>query len=396
VSIVADVDGDGKQEVLSGRRALRSDGTVLWDNGLSDGYPAIADLDGDGKPELVIISNDTVRVLDATTGALLASLNMPGEGAGGPPTVAQFDGKGGPDFAAANGTSYSVYSYDSAAKKIEVLWSKPTQDGSSNRTGSTVFDFEGDGQAEVIYNDECYLRVYAGPTGEELLKINNSSATIHEYPVVADLDGDNNTEIVVVANDLNHQGSLCPYPPAQARHGVFVYGDKQDRWVRTRRLWNQHSYHVTNINNDGSIPAPEAASWGPKGFNNYRQSTQGKGSYNAVDLVVSLAALVDQCPVTLSLQATVKNNGSLGVPAGVVVSFYEGTPPNGDLLGTATTTKALLPGGSEALTLAIPGKLDLVSYFAVVDADASKLGQVEECIEDNNTSVVNGELCGKP
>jgi hypothetical protein len=282
-------------------------------------------------------------------------------------------------------------------KTISVLWSKTTQDGSSNRTGSTVFDFEGDGKAEVVYNDECYMRVYAGADGAVLLQIANSSATIHEYPVVADVDGDNNTEIIVGANDLTHKNSnICPYPAAQSRHGVFVYGDKNDSWVRTRRLWNQHAYHVTNINNDGTIPAPEVASWGPKGFNNYRQSTQGKASYNAVDMQVSLAALVDQCPATIGLQATIKNGGSLGVPAGVVVSFYEGTPPNGVLLGSKATTQPLLPGGSESVILEAPGKFGDASYYVVVDADGSGIGSVNECIEDNNSAVVAGDLCGKP
>lgn len=392
VSIVADVDGDGKQELITGKAAYRYDGTVLWNNGEVDGYPAIADLDGDGSPELVVVSNGNVRVQNAVTGVVLATLKMPGNGAGGPPTIAQFDGVGGQDFASANGSAYSVYTYDAATKKISVLWSKPTQDLSSNRTGSTVFDFEGDGKAEVIYNDECYLRVYSGTTGDVLLQQENSSATIHEYPVVADVDGDNNTEIIVAAN----KSGGCPYNASKARQGIFVYGDKSNRWVRTRRLWNQHSYHVTNINNDGSIPKNEPLSWGPKGFNNYRQSTQGKASYNAADLQVSLAALVDQCPSTVVLQATIKNGGSLGVPAGVLVSFYEGTPPNGTSLGLASTSFPLLPGASEVVTLPIQGKYGESSYYVVVDADVSGIGSINECIENNNTAIVHGELCGKP
>jgi hypothetical protein len=166
--------------------------------------------------------------------------------------------------------------------------------------------------------------------------------------------------------------------------------------VRTRRLWNQHSYHVTNINNDGTIPQQEPDSWGPKGFNNYRQSTQGKASYNAADLLVSLTALVNQCPTTLSLVATVKNGGSLGVPAGVVVSFYEGTSPGGTFLGTATTTKALLPGASEALTITTPGLTEAASYYVVVDADQGGESKFNECIETNNTGAVLDVVCGKP
>ena len=396
VSIVADIDGDKKPDIITGRYAWDRTGKQIWDNGLSDGYAAIADFDLDKKPELVVVSGGTVRIHDAKSGALLAQLPMPGTGAGGPPTIAQFDGKGSVDFASANGSSYSVYSYDAKTKTIQVLWSKDTQDKSSNRTGSTVFDFEGDGKAEVVYNDECYMRVYDGTTGSVLLEVKNSSATIHEYPVVADVDGDNNTEIVVAGNDLNHQGGgVCPYPVADTRHGVFVYGDAKDRWVRTRRLWNQHSYHVTNINNDGSVPEVEADSWGANGFNNYRQSTQGKASYNAVDLQVSLSASISSCPGTLSLVATVKDDGSLGVASGVVVSFYKGTAPTGTYLGSRSTTKALLPGASETLQLDVPNPDTEADYYVVVDADQGGESKINECIETNNTGAVLDVICTK-
>ena len=44
-------------------------------------------------------------------------------------------------------------------------------------TGSPVFDFEGDGKAEVVYNDECHLYILSGEDGSELLKMANSSRT---------------------------------------------------------------------------------------------------------------------------------------------------------------------------------------------------------------------------
>jgi len=36
---------------------------------------------------------------------------------------------------------------------------------SSNVTGSSVFDFDANGAAEVVYADECFLRMYDGSTG---------------------------------------------------------------------------------------------------------------------------------------------------------------------------------------------------------------------------------------
>jgi hypothetical protein len=83
-----------------------------------------------------------------------------------------------------------------------VLWQKATQDASSQSTGSSVYDFEGDGAADVVYNDEVRLRVYAGHNGTEKLNIlGHGSGTMFEYPLVVDVDNDGQAEIVVVNNN---------------------------------------------------------------------------------------------------------------------------------------------------------------------------------------------------
>jgi hypothetical protein len=390
VSIVADLDGDGSQEIVSGRRAYHADGELYWDNAGIDGYPAIANLDNDPNdiPEIVIIANGTVRVQSPTTGAVLASIAMPGAGQGGPPTIADFDADGIPEIAAANGTAYSVFEYvSSPAPALTVKWQSTTQDGSSNRTGSSVFDFQGDGSAEVVYNDECYFRVYSGEDGSVLFEEENSSATIHEFPVVVDIDADNNTEVIIAANDANHLGGApaCPYGVPGARHGVFVYGDAEDKWVRTRRLWNQHAYHITHVDGAGGVTSPEPPSWiNPPGLNNYRQSSQGPGSFNAPDLQVSLSASLAGCAETIGLVARVSNEGSLGVAAGVIVRFYEGTDASGTFLGEATTSMSLLPGQYENVSLDVPGTATPKSFFVTVDQDDMGNSALNECLEDNN------------
>jgi hypothetical protein len=44
-------------------------------------------------------------------------------------------------------------------------------------------------------------------------------------------------------------------------HTIAVYQDAQRRWWPTRRIWNQHAYHVTNVREDGTIPAHMKPSW---------------------------------------------------------------------------------------------------------------------------------------
>ncbi|MBX3234406.1 MAG: VCBS repeat-containing protein [Labilithrix sp.] len=426
VSIIADVDGNAastEQFVVTGNRAMRKNGTMLWDiseekspllaalgvpndGQIPDGYTAIADLDKDGKPELVVIGQGILRVQEASAlppdkPKVLAAIRLPGSGRGGPPTVADFDKDGIPEIASANGTKYNVFEYDPAKpedKRLSVKWSKDTQDGSSNVTGSSVFDFEGDGSAEVIYNDECYSRVYRGDNGDELYKIVNSSATIHEMPVLVDVDGDNNTELLVVANDYHHSigTTKCEGYDAAAgevpRHGIFAYGDANDRWVRTRKVWNQHAYHITNVTADGKIPQVEPRSFTVAENNDYRVSSQGKGVYNAPDLLVDLEISLFSCPTAIDLRARVKNQGALGVPAGVKVKFYLGADATGTLLGEKLTTKPLLPGESEVLTLSYATTGATAAFFVVVEGTAAT-GVIDECLTDNNTGKSGGIRC---
>jgi hypothetical protein len=169
-----------------------------------------------------------------------------------------------------------------------VKWAVVTQDGSSNRTGSSVFDFDGDGAAEVVYSDEVRLWVYQGIDGAVLYETPLSSCTWHEYPLVADVDADGHAEIVAVANNN------CGYGP---QRGVYVFGDPAGGWVPTRRIWNEHTYHITNVAADGSIPAVELNNWDQPGLNNFRLNEFGRfGPW-----VWTIDKTADQAALTLAL-----------------------------------------------------------------------------------------------
>ncbi len=399
ISAIADIDGDGMPEVVAGRNAYEHDGTPKWTTVDADGYPAIANFDADAQPEIVIVTGGTVRYVDGLDGSLeWGPVTIPGGGIGGPPTIADFDGDGLPEIGVAGAMSYSVYDPDGPS---DVLWSMATQDQSSNATGSSVFDFEGDGAAEVVYADECYMRVYRGTDGTVLVEIPSSSATIHEYPLVADVDADGNSEILIVAN------ARAAGIPAQCtagnaswngdRKGLFVYGDSNDRWVRTRRIWNQHAYHVTNVDSVGRVPATEGDNWALPNLNNYRQNVQGEGVFNAPDLAVDLEISLSGCPI-FELRARVKNQGALGAPSGIDVSFYRGSSAMGTLLATMQTTRSLLPGESEVVSTTFnpaAGSPPFEFYVAVDGASATQ-GIVEECLEDNNEASSTGVDCSIP
>ncbi len=404
ISAAADLDGDGLLEVVAGRRAYEHDGTPKWTARrlggppVPDGYPAIAQFDDDVQPEIVLVASGRVYLLDGLSGEVQWQEAIPGGGRGGPPTVADFDGDGLPEIGVAGARSYSVY--DPTGDE-DVLWSRETVDASSNATGSSVFDFEGDGAAEVVYADECHLWVYRGSDGETLLQVPNSSATIHEYPLVVDVDADGNSEILLVANDraptIETQCTSAYAGWDGNRRGLFVYGDARDQWVRTRRIWNQHAYHVTNVEPDGTVASPEPDNWTLPGLNNYRQNVQGEGVFNAPDLVLlGLSAELDGCPERLRLVARVGNEGSLGVPAGVAVAFYEGSEAMpGALLGVARTRGPLLPGASEEVSVEVdvPAGEPPYAFFARVDDDGTGSGSVAECDEDDGTAAIASVQC---
>jgi hypothetical protein len=421
---VADVTGDGVPDIVGPTKIWDSKGVVIADATAATvtggplpagSYVAVGDFDRDGVPEIVAAHSGThqmsvwhydatmpskVKVLRRTfdiNGPLSPSLCPVGSSGnlrgGGPPTIADFNGDGTPDVAIAGGVGYAVFDGKKLLSTTVVdptLWIKQTHDCSSAVTGSSVFDFDGDGKAEVIYSDEYYLRIYRGSDGAELWKTCNTTGTLIEYPVIADVDNDGHADIVVASN--SYSGITCP-DGATKQAGVRVFGDKIGQWVRTRRVWNEHAYHVTNVAEDGTIPKSEPNNWSQPRLNNFRQNVQPLGEFSAPDLVVSVRP---SCGSPYGLVARVRNLGEAAVEAPVVVGFYAGTTK----LGTATTTQVLYPAESEdvALTLASPpaGVLDgTIPITAVVD-DGAPPHAWHECRTDNNKSATASGRCSGP
>ena len=406
-----DIDGDGLLEIAGPTAVYEADGTLLGMTGVTGNWTASADLNLDFRPEIVVADFATHQmhiyhwdvqaqqiVLDRQgfdiNGPLSPALCPPGSSGnlrgGGPPTIADFNGDGTPDVAIAGGIGYAVIDGTKIMNLMvpdvdAFLWINQTTDCSSAQTGSSVFDFDGDGSAEVVYSDEQRLRIYEGTTGNVLWETCNTTGTLRELPVIADVDNDGRADIVVVSNDYSSITCDEGEGPTQ-QTGVRVFGDELGLWVRTRRIWNQHHYHVTNINEDGSVPAQEPANWLGVGLNNFRQNVQPLGEFSAPDLVADIVA---SCFGEYTVSARVRNIGQASVPAGVNVGFYDGDPGlGGNLLAQSQTSKILYPAEGEDVPLDVQlipqaiqdGDQDL---WVVVD-DGMPEHPWHECRTDNN------------
>ncbi|MFN7696904.1 MAG: FG-GAP-like repeat-containing protein [Deltaproteobacteria bacterium] len=398
---MADLDEDGDLELVGGNAAFRIDGTTLWERtDLPDGYPAIADLDADGRPEVVMVHTAThaIYALEGEDGARVwgpldvnqGRATLMGAHGGGPPTLADFDGDGLPEVATAGGYGYAVFE-DTGRPK----WMQDTRDLSSRTTGSSVFDFEGDGIAEIVYSDEAYLRVYEGMSGMPRLEICNTTATLWEYPLVVDVDADDRAEIVVVSNDFG--GQRCRDGSA-GLHGLRVVGSATGSWVRTRRQWPQHTYHVTDRDEELGVPTREARSWETTGLNSFRQNVQLAGLFDAPDLaVLELRLDVASCRSETAFFVRVANLGRLGAPAGIAVHVMDAMPPRAPL-AVGATTRRLLPGEVESLRVVVPMTLPLDTtrlFWAAVDPAPRSSTAFTECRTANNVASTTA-YCAPP
>lgn len=376
MTFFADLDEDGVPEVVAGNTVYNADGSVRWTEG-ADGPAAVADLDGDGDPEIVTVVSSVGLTARHHDGTLLWEIALDDLG-GGPPTVADFDGDGEPEIGLASEFWYRVIEPDGSER-----WRSPVQDSSSKRTGSSVFDFEGDGAAEVVYADEETLWVYDGGTGAvELALDEHSSGTLFEYPLVVDVDNDGSAEIVAVANDYSsvHNDS----------RGVAIIGDAASSWAPARPVWNQHTYAIAGVRDDGSVPAAPLPSW--KVWNSFRAgNSETRLGFDLPDLQVGQPEVcLDECESTgeAVIWVPVRNAG-LAEALQVAVSLYrvEGSER------TLVTTEVLpvLEAGREAWMAPIRVReADFGSggLLVVVDDDGEEADRTEECKEANNSTLV--------
>jgi hypothetical protein len=167
--------------------------------------------------------------------------------------------------------------------------------------------------------------------------------------------------------------------------GVRVYRDARDRWASSRTIWNQHAYHVTNVDEDGTIPRTSAvrANWSDPTLNNFRQNVQGAlGPAPGPDLTIQSITAVCATTETTEMQATLCNRGVVFLDAGIQVVFDQiGSDGSRTRLCDLRTTEPVAPGECTTVSCTAPVVAD-----GTFEATADDEARVSECREANNSA----------
>lgn len=305
---VGDLDLDGDQEMAYLGGLWDSDGTELGSlpaAALTFAFPAVVQADDDPEGEVAwsadhyyLMDSDGTVLVDAD---LFAAASTPG-----PPCAADFDGDGQTELVAPRQTRLLMLELDGTA-----VWEVAVSD-SSSQAGCVAADLDGDGAAEVIFADEQRLSVFDGRSGALRFEVGDHlSMTWSETPLVADLDADGHVEIAFTSNtDWDRRG---------AGQWVTVLDNDGPGWAGGSTGWACHDQ-------TGQIDATGAVSvwdyWNSRGFR--EQPTWPVDGAGLPDATVAFTdrCLADCYDGPLLVSAQVSNQGVAELPAGSVLTLY--------------------------------------------------------------------------
>ncbi|MFK7954121.1 MAG: hypothetical protein AB8B73_14830, partial [Ekhidna sp.] len=244
----------------------------------------------------------------------------------------------------------------SLKEDFTVNWIQPIKEGSSGFTGCSLFDFDGDGNIEIVYRSESSLLILDGRPGlTEEERVRNEltciSRTQEEYPVIADVDGDGASEICVTCY-TNQNTSFSPYSNTRYSN-VRIFESDGEAWMASRSIWNQHGYYNVNINDDLTVPieVQDHSVEFSDGVCEYVDGTQipfpsrplntfltqspilnenGCVEFISPDMVIAgnaISATNSQCPSSeITVTFDISNEGDTDISGGLPISYYAGDP----------------------------------------------------------------------
>lgn len=263
----ADLDGDGAVEIISGADVWKRVGntwTLAWQGAAEPEQVAVADLDGDGRQE-VIWALDRVQNLAADTpylgfvgflifdanGQELRRIPLPNRFPG-MMTIADVDGDRTPEILMTEAGILHAVGADGS-----FLWSYLVPDNpvypqppgfrTSYRNSVVVYDLDGDGNTEVIFNSSSGLHILEGRTGIQ-------KAYFNAGPRYANISASNTTFVSDWDND-GHADIVSFGEVGGSANEAFAYVIKSanNDWLPAAKIHNQVMFQPSSINETGRI-----------------------------------------------------------------------------------------------------------------------------------------------
>jgi hypothetical protein len=283
-----------------------------------DGFTSVVDFDRDGDLDAIVQgkrnNQNTIYCWDLLSGTVIRQYQLPNnyiEGASRA-NVADLDGDGQLELSFVGHPRLFALE-----NNFTVKWTRNINDQSSI-TSSSVFDFCGDGSVDIIYRGNEFLQVLNGATGQIAFQDECVSATHIENPLVLDVDADGQTEIVIQCSDSNMPDSGY----------VVVYEAVGTPGIASRKVWNQHAYFNTNINEDLSVPRyqqnPHIVGDSLK-LNTFLNQFFNP-TFPSPDGVLTIDSAITCAGDSLAVTLTLCNPGDNILPPQTPLSIYRGNP----------------------------------------------------------------------
>jgi len=199
--------------------AFRGDNhTLLWEYPIHDVMyhgTAVADLDKDGKPELVIGSyNDTLYCINGESGTAKWKYAASGGYCGSPASVGDIDNDGNCEVIFVSGSVVTALSNNGIHK-----WHYNIPGGSGAFRGVALADITNDSYPDVIFGTENGKVIALNGNNGSLIwskdlaaHYGNTTFGFDNAPLVADFDNDDSLEVFIV-------GGYTEYPAFQNNFG---------------------------------------------------------------------------------------------------------------------------------------------------------------------------------
>ena len=213
-SAMADLDGDGKYEVVFGCYRNDStlyvlngeDGSLLWKyntsainaEGCNDTAPLIYDVDGDGLLDVINASSCTpiTYCFEGATGEI--KWQTPTRGSDSPPSIADLDGDGILEIMHGQFGGYVVCINVEDGTK---LWDLEVDNNSWVQTAPSITDLDGDGLPDFVvatwnFDNDSKIYAYRG-YDQKLLWTKDVTDYVYHGSAISDLDKDGKNEIIL-------------------------------------------------------------------------------------------------------------------------------------------------------------------------------------------------------